>query len=137
MGTVQILLLSNSTQFGRGYLDHCEDELAAFLEGVERLLFVPYALHDRDAYARMAAERFARLGVAVRSVHEEPQPVLASRSAQAVFIGGGNTFRLLNELYAQGLIAPLREAVRDGTRYIGSSAGSNVVRNRDRELAER
>jgi dipeptidase E len=127
MDAVQILLLSNSTQFGRGYLDHCAEALAQFLEGVDRLLFVPYALHDRDAYARMAADRFARLGVKVHSVHQEADPASAARSARAIFIGGGNTFRLLNELYANGLIAALKEAVRGGARYLGSSAGSNVA----------
>jgi len=123
-----LLLVSTSTVHGTGYLDHCADEMAALLaDGVERVLFVPYALYDRDAYAAKARERFAAMGFALDSVHDAPDPVAAVRSAQAVFVGGGNTFRLVRDLYAHGLIGPIRERVLAGMPYMGTSAGSNVA----------
>lgn len=126
----RLLLISNSTSHGGGYLDHCEAQLRAFLGEPGRLgrgLFVPYALADRDGYAAKARERFARLGYELASVHEAEDGVHAVETADAVFIGGGNTFRLLDTLHSEGLIEPLRRRVRDGMPYIGTSAGSNVA----------
>jgi dipeptidase E len=127
----RLLLLSNSTVHGRNYLDHAEDALQAFLgRDVERVLFVPFALHDRDTYAARARERFEKLGRGLDSIHDAGDAGAMRRaveSAQALFIGGGNTFRLLNELYVNGLIAPIRERVQEGMPYVGSSAGTGVA----------
>lgn len=123
----RILLLSTSTVHGSGYLDYAEDELADFLAGTSRLLFVPFALHDRDSYARRVSERFARIGVSVTSLHSATDSMAAVNEADAMFIGGGNTFRLLAAIQQQELIAAIRERVGGGMPYIGSSAGSNVA----------
>jgi dipeptidase E len=123
----RLLLLSNSTQPDRGWLDHAIDEIARHLRGARSLLFVPYALHDRDAYAAKARERFAPLGVAVESAHAVRSPAAVVARAEALFIGGGNTFRLLRELHARELIAPIRARVAAGTPYLGASAGTNVA----------
>jgi dipeptidase E len=122
----RLLLISNSTLHGRGYLDHAEREIQDALESVPTVLFVPYALHDRDSCATKARTRFEAMGVALASVHEAPEPKRAVEKAEAVFIGGGNTFRLLKALYDSGVLHALRERVADGMPYIGSSAGSNV-----------
>ncbi len=124
----RLLLVSTSTVHGTGYLDHCADEIRAFLgKEVQRVLFVPHALSDRDAYAAKARERFAALGYALDSIHTASDPRSVARGAQAFFVGGGNTFRLLRELQHNGLLAPIREGVLAGVPYIGSSAGSNVA----------
>lgn len=123
----RVLLLSNSTQPDRGYLDHAADEIVHHLRGARSLLFVPYALNDRAGYAAKARERFAKFGVRVNSVHDASDPVAAVAQAESLFIGGGNTFRLLDELYAQELIAPIRARVAAGMPYLGASAGSNVA----------
>ena len=123
----RLLLISNSTLYGSGYLDHAEAEIRHFLEGVREVLFVPYALYDRDAYRDLARSRFAAMGCALRSVHEAADPRRAVEDAEVVFIGGGNTFRLLKALYDFDLLAPIRTRVADGMPYIGSSAGSNVA----------
>jgi dipeptidase E len=92
------------------------------------VLFVPYALNDRDAYASRVRARFEALGVALDSVHESPaSPSDAVERAEAVFVGGGNTFRLLDALWRHELIEPIRRRVGSGMPYIGSSAGSNVA----------
>ena len=126
-GNTRLLLISNSTLFGSGYLDHAEEEILGFLRGVERVLFVPFALADRDGYAAKARERFGRMGMDVDSLHNASDPKRAVETAEAVFIGGGNTFRLLKSLYDTGVIEPLRTRVASGMPYMGASAGSNVA----------
>lgn len=122
----RLLLISNSTQHGRGYLDHAEEELRSFLRGVKRVLFVPYALLDRDGYAETARARFEKMGIGLESIHRAPDARQAAESAEAIFIGGGNTFRLLKTLYEQRLLDVIRAQVEGGMPYIGSSAGSVV-----------
>ena len=124
----RILLISNSTQHGSGYLDHCAEEIQDFLgSAVRRMVFVPYAMFDFDDYAARVRERFSRLGVEMTSVHTAADQVAAVQAADAVFIGGGNTFRLLERLYRHGLLTAIRERAEAGMPYIGSSAGSNVA----------
>lgn len=124
----RVLLISNSTLYGSGYLDHAENEIRAFL-GVakQKVLFVPYALYDRDAYAMTANERFQRMGYELTSVHRATNPIQAVKNADVVFVGGGNTFRLLKALYDFDLLEVIRERVAQGMPYVGSSAGSNVA----------
>jgi dipeptidase E len=124
---MHILLISNSTLYGSGYLDHAEDEIRSFLGDIKRVLFVPYALFDRDTYAATAQKRFQKIGYDLTSIHTATNPVQAVKDTEAIFIGGGNTFRLLKTLYDFDLLGPIRERVADGMRYIGSSAGSNVA----------
>ena len=123
----RVLLISNSTLFGSGYLDHAESEICDFLGDVQRVLFVPYALFDRDAYAATARERFQRMGYELISIHTSANPREAVADAEAVFVGGGNTFRLLKALYDLQVLDPIRKRVGGGMPYIGSSAGTNVA----------
>ena len=127
MTNKRVLLISNSTLYGSGYLDHAAAEIRDFLGDLKRVLFVPFALYDRDAYAGTAKERFNRLGYDLTSIHNAPNPVRAVNDTEAVFIGGGNTFRLLKSLYDFNLLEPIRRRVLDGMPYVGSSAGSNVA----------
>ena len=124
---MQLLLISNSTLYGSGYLDHAESEIRDFLGDLKRVLFVPFALQDRDAYAATAKTRFAKMGYELSSIHTTKNPQQAIEEADAMFIGGGNTFRLLKTLYDYDLLEIIRDRVREGMPYIGSSAGSNVA----------
>ncbi|HEY3580748.1 MAG TPA: dipeptidase PepE [Pyrinomonadaceae bacterium] len=124
---MKLLLISNSTLYGSGYLDHAESEIRDFLGDVKRVLFVPFALQDRDAYAATAKTRFAKMGYELSSIHTTKNPQQAIEDTEAMFIGGGNTFRLLKALYDYDLLEIIRGRVREGMPYIGSSAGSNVA----------
>lgn len=126
---MRLLLISNSTLYGGGYLDHCAAAIEEVLRpAVSRVLFIPYALFDRHAYAARARERFARMGFGLDSVHDAASgAATAVERAEAIFVGGGNTFRLLDALWRHGLIEPIARRVREGMPYIGSSAGSNVA----------
>ena len=123
----RVLLISNSTLYGSGYLDHAEAEIRDFLGDVRRVLFVPFALYDRDAYAATARERFGKMGYELSSVHDAVDPIQAVGDTEAIFVGGGNTFRLLKTLYDRELLGPIRQRVAAGMPYIGSSAGSNIA----------
>ena len=130
---MRLLLISNSTLHGNGYLDHCAGAIASCLaasvsRAVSRVLFVPYAVADRDAYAAKARARFERMGFALDSVHDaRGGAARAVEKAEAFFIGGGNSFRLLDALWRNDLVEPIRRRVLAGSPYIGSSAGSNVA----------
>ncbi len=123
----RILLISNSTLYGSGYLDHAETEIRSLLGDLKRVLFVPYALFDQENYAVGTQWRFKKMGYALTSVHTASDPVQAVNDTEAIFIGGGNTFRLLKALYDHELLGPIRERVAGGMPYIGSSAGVNVA----------
>ena len=123
----RILLISNSTLYGRGYLDHVEEEIRNFLGAAKTVLFVPFALYDRDAYAAQAGARFEAMGYTLESVHGIENPLPAIQRADAIFVGGGNTFRLLKALQDLDLLEPIRRKAKSGAAYIGSSAGSNVA----------
>ncbi len=92
-----------------------------------RLLFIPYALADHDGYLRTLAERGLDAGYELDGIHRHVVPKDAVRAAAALYIGGGNTFRLLHALYQFDLIDVLRERVGAGVPYLGISAGANVA----------
>ena len=122
----RMLLISNSTQFGRGYLEHAEAEIRDLLGGSKRVLFVPFALLDGDAYTETARNKYVAMGYELEGIHKASDPRQAVESAEALFIGGGNTFRLLKALYDTDLLDPIRAQARGGMPYIGSSAGSII-----------
>jgi dipeptidase E len=123
----RVLLISNSTMCGSGYLDHAEVEIRDFLGNIGKVLFIPFALYDRDAYASTARERFQKMGYGLDSIHIASDAQQAVNDAEAIFIGGGNTFRLLKALYDTDVLQLIQRRVAKGMLYIGSSAGSNVA----------
>jgi dipeptidase E len=123
----RLLLISNSTNHGRGFLDHCIDEIRDFLGAARRLAFVPFALHDREGYGAKVAERLAPVGLETVTLTPDAAGLQAFAACEAVFVGGGNTFRLLDTLQRSGLLASIRTRARDGMPYMGSSAGTNIA----------
>jgi len=121
-----LLLISCSTTFGRGYLDHVENEIRDLLKGLRSVAFIPFALDDRDAYVAKAEERFKRMGFALESAHAS-MPFRIIEKSEAIFVGGGNTFRLLKALQDLDLLGIIRARVAGGCPFIGSSAGSIVA----------
>lgn len=124
--TRRLLLISNSTNYGEGYLDHCMAEMLDLLAGRRRLAFVPFALHDRAGYADKATERFGRESLDVRAVTDDDGAATLDW-AEALFVGGGNTFRLLKTVRDSGLLAVIRSRVSQDLVYMGASAGSNIA----------
>ena len=126
----RVLLLSTSKVYGSGYLEYCNAEMRLFLQGVEQLLFVPFARPggmSHEQYTSVARDRFAELDISVSGLHETKDARRAVHDAEAMFIGGGNTFVLLRDLYSAGVLDEIRQRVDEGMPYMGASAGSNVA----------
>src|SRR3954447_3337141 len=117
---MRLLLISSSNVHGYGYLDHSEPAMRAFLGDARRVAFVPFAAHDHDAYTAKVRERLARMDLNVIAIDDLDR-------ADAIFVGGGNTFRLLKTLYDRDLLNTIRERVRAGLPYLGSSAGTVIA----------
>jgi dipeptidase E len=125
--TRRLVLISTSTVFGTRYLEHAFPELRDALGSVSRVLFIPHALQDRDGYAAKARAAFDEIGFGLDSLHEAADPRRAIEAAEAVFCGGGNTFRLLKALYEMDALPVIRRRVAEGMVYSGASAGSNLA----------
>jgi len=126
----RLLLLSNSRNPGMGFLEHAGDFIQDFLgSGVTSIAFVPYAgvTITWDEYAAMVATRFGELGYEVTSVHSATHPRDLIEKADAIAVGGGNTFHLLKTMAETDLLDVIRDRVLDGAPYMGWSAGSNVA----------
>jgi dipeptidase E len=125
---MNLLLLSNSTVSGLRPLEHAFKALQAFL-GEERLIhFVPYALANYDDSTARVQEALAPLGIIVKGVHEYASPRQAIEEAGVLYVGGGNSFRLLKALQQQDLLDLVRRRVMAGElHYLGASAGANMA----------
>tara|TARA_R110000868_G_scaffold121418_1_gene322139 strand:- start:844 stop:1551 length:708 start_codon:yes stop_codon:yes gene_type:complete len=124
-----IIIASTSTLHGSDYLDYILEELKVFFKNVNNVLFIPYARPSgisHDVYTDNVKNAFSKINKDVIGIHTFENPVTAVEKAEAIFIGGGNTFVLLNQLYKNNLIDILKETVIDGTPYLGTSAGSNI-----------
>lgn len=127
---MRLLLISNSTLDGEEYLDYPKYEIQKFIgSGIKKTLFIPYAgvTMTYDEYAAKVENRFREIGLTVDSIHLKKNPVKAVEDADAIVIGGGNTFELINQMHKTRLITPIRKKVLDGTPFVGWSAGSNVA----------
>ena len=123
----RLLLISSSRTHGTGFLEHCREHILRRLDGVQELLFVPYALADRDSYANLAREAFSSCGCRITAIHQVDDAHQAVQEAAAMFVGGGNSFRLLKALYDADLLSLIRQRVREGMPYLGASAGTNLA----------
>ena len=131
MSNGRLLLLSNGSELvGNEPTEFAQGAVRNFLgASVRRVLFVPFAAVVRtyDEYAARVRRRFGPLGYEVESIHEADEAVAAVERAEAIAVGGGNTFHLLRGLYEAGVIEALRARVEGGSPYVGWSAGSNVA----------
>jgi dipeptidase E len=127
---MRLLLISNSTNPGEPYLDYPKNSIREFLgPRPVKVLFIPYAAvtFSYDAYEEKVYERFREIGHEIASIHHFSDPAEAVREAEALAVGGGNTWKLLKTLRETELIEPVRKKVFGGMPYIGWSAGSNVA----------
>ena len=126
---MNLLLISNSTNAGEAYLQYPIGQISSFLEGVKEIAFVPYAAvtFSYAEYEAKVQARFDEVGIKVRSVHRAKDPRKMIREAEAICVGGGNTFALTKKMQEQGLIQAIRSKIAKGTPYVGWSAGSNVT----------
>ena len=123
------LLISASSYQDTGYLRHCKNWVKDFLgeSGKEEILFIPYAgvRRTNDEYEQKVIDRLKNKNI--KSIHHYEDKISAIKNASSIAVGGGNTFMLLYTLYKLNLIEPIKEAVANGTKYFGWSAGANIA----------
>ncbi|MGQ8335589.1 dipeptidase PepE [Sunxiuqinia sp. A32] len=127
---MKLLLISNSTMQGEAYLDYPKLHIRDFLGSKPvKALFIPFAAvtFPFDEYEQKVNERFLEIGHEVVGIHHFEDPIKAVQEAEAIVVGGGNTWQLVRMMYDQGLMKAIRDKVLSGTPYIGWSAGSNVA----------
>ena len=129
LNEMKLLLLSNSTTLGQPYLEWPMDYIDRFMGDIREALFIPYAAvgFSYDEYTEKVGEALEKVGIKVNGIHTKSDPVKAVEEAEAILVGGGNTFHLLKTVQDLQLVEPLRSAVKSGCTYVGWSAGSNLV----------
>lgn len=124
-----IIIASTSTLHNSGYLNYILDDLKLFFKKANTILFIPYARPSgisHDDYTNKVSEAFSEIDKKVKGIHEFENPIEAIINAEAIFVGGGNTFVLTTQLYKNNLIKALKSTIKKGIPYLGTSAGSNI-----------
>ena len=126
----KLLLASTSTIYGSDYLEYLMPTLTNFFEEVNTLLFIPYARPSGisyDDYTSLVSKAFKKIDIEVVGIHTFNNKQKAIENAEGIFVGGGNTFVLVTELYQQKLMEVLEIVINKGIPYLGTSAGSNIA----------
>lgn len=124
-----ILIASTSTLHNGSYLDYLLPELQLFFRNCTEIIFIPYARPSgisHDDYTQKVREAFSKINIQVKGIHEFEDPISTIENAKGIFTGGGNTFLLVSQLYKTKVIDVLEKVVKNGTPYLGTSAGSNI-----------
>ena len=124
-----ILIASTSTLHNGSYLDYLLPELQTFFANCNEILFIPYARPSgisHEEYTKKVSDAFAKINISIKGIHEFENPITALENAKGIFTGGGNTFLLVSQLYKNNVIDTLEKVVKNGTPYLGTSAGSNI-----------
>jgi len=130
MSKRQLLLLSSSKVYGHEFLEYAANDVIELLNRnkVSTVLFIPYALSNHDEYLQKVEKPFRQWGFKVDGIHNQENLVHSVETSEAIFVGGGNTFRLLKTLYDLNLVPVIRKRVlHNGIPYMGASAGTNVA----------
>ncbi|EDP71531.1 peptidase E [Flavobacteriales bacterium ALC-1] len=124
-----IIIASTSTIHGSGYLEYLLDELKLHFKSASDIIFIPYARPggvSHDEYTETVSKAFSKIGKTIKGLHEFENPKNAILNAEGIFVGGGNTFVLVSQLYKNGVLSAIKDAISNGIPYLGTSAGSNI-----------
>ena len=124
-----LIIASTSTVHGSGFLEYLLPELRIFFNEIQELIFVPYARPggiSHEQYTEKVRQVFSGLNIKVKGLHEFEDTTKAIQQAEGIFVGGGNTFVLVDQLYKNNLISEIYNRVNNGIPYLGTSAGSNI-----------
>ncbi len=126
----KLIIASTSTLYMGSYLEYLLPTLEIHFKDCEEILFIPYARPggiSYEEYTLTVRTAFSKINKTVRGIHEFVNPKNAIEKAQGIFTGGGNTFLLVTQLYNHDLMEILYKVIKNGTPYLGSSAGSNIA----------
>lgn len=125
----KIIIASTSTLHNGGYLEYLLPNLKLHFKDVTEILFIPYARPSgisHEDYTSKVALAFSEINITIKGIHEFENPIEAVEQAQGIFTGGGNTFLLVSQLYKNNVLLAIEKVVKNGTPYLGTSAGSNI-----------
>jgi dipeptidase E len=126
----KLLLLSNSTMPGTSFFSWSKPWVRDFLgKETKEVVFIPYAAVtiSYEVYFETVSRVMSQMGYRLKSLHDVPDKRRLIEGAEAVMVGGGNTFALLTQMYEQDLVGAVQARVASGTPYIGWSAGANLA----------
>jgi dipeptidase E len=124
-----ILIASTSTLANENYLEYLLPELTTHFQNCDTILFIPYARPggiSHQEYTAMVGLAFAKINKKVIGIHQFEDAAEAIKNAEGIFTGGGNTFVLVSQLHKNNVMEILSEVIKNGTPYLGTSAGSNI-----------
>lgn len=124
-----IIIASTSTVHGSSYLEYLLDELKVHFKSADEILFIPYARPggvSHDDYTKTVSKAFSKIRKTVKGIHQFENAEDAIQNAQGIFVGGGNTFVLVSQLYRNNALIAIKNAIKNGIPYLGTSAGSNI-----------
>lgn len=123
------IIASTSTIHGSTYLEYLLTTLKKHFSNCSEIVFIPFARPSgisHNEYLIIVKKAFTQINIEVKGLHEFDDYQNALKNAQGIFTGGGNTFLLVTQLYKNNLIEVLKETIKRGTPYLGTSAGSNI-----------
>lgn len=124
-----IIIASTSSLYGGSFLEYILPTLESHFKNCKSIIFIPYARPggiSHDEYTEKVAQAFASINISVKGIHEFQDTENTLKNAEGIFTGGGNTFLLVTQLYKNNIMQVLAETVKNGTPYLGTSAGSNI-----------
>lgn len=125
----KMIIASTSTIYGSDYLEYLLPEIANLYKDIDEVIFIPYAQPSGmsyEDYTALATKAFNKVNLKIKGLHTFDNPQEALKKAKGIFVGGGNTFLLVNTLYKFELMSVLKDVIVKGTSYLGTSAGSNI-----------
>ena len=126
---MNLLLLSNSTNYGEPYMQWCSSTITSFVKDHSSIIFIPYAGvgFTYDEYTQKVNYALSSFDVKVSNLDNFDDTAKALKDSSAIFVGGGNTFHLLKMLQQFDLLETIQKVVANGKPYVGWSAGSNIA----------
>ena len=125
----KMILASTSTIYGSEYLEYLFPVIKNLFSNSKNILFIPYARPNglsHKSYTNIVKDTFEQLNLSVFGIDYSNNPIENINRCDGIFIGGGNSFLLLDSIQRYNLIKPITKKINSGTPLLGTSAGTNI-----------
>lgn len=124
---LHLLLLGNTQNEGKAPLEHALSVIDKWRGNLDTVVFISYASLDEKASFEKNKAAFNKINLNLLNLPDDESAKKILARAQAIYVGGGSTFKLLDTLQARQLLEPLRKRILNGMPYLGSSAGTVII----------